>query len=571
MNRWRIVGRAAGVWALVAAGFSAVPAAASGLADMPLREVTVFKDGHAFLLHEGTVPTDANGDVVLDYLPTPVMGTFWPHATDKRAKLHSVTAGPRTVTKPRKAVSVADLIKANVGEEAVLTDVDRKDTKGKILRCEGQVVLVRNDRGVRAIPLERIREVTLPEKYKTHLDATERRNVLTFDLDWGKGKAGKSAQVGMVYIQRGIRWIPNYRIDVDGDGKARIQLQATLVNDLADLKKVTVHLVVGVPTILFSGQIDPISFQKAVANLSRSFQSNARTAQYFSNAIATQVPVTNAFRRQAPAGGAGEGVGDAVTGAEGREDLFVFTVKDVTLGKGRRMVLPVCRFELPYKDVYTLDVPISPPPHVWSRFNSSQRQNYVRGFNAPKAIHKIRMANGSKYPITTAPAMILKAGRLVAQGMTYYTPVGSRCDVTLTTAVNITVEKTDRETKRTPNAMRWQGSNYGRSDLEGTIRLVNHTDKPVRLEVTRSALGTVDSAGQDGKVKQLNMMEDPTYIPAGGSAANPYVSSSAYWWHWYSWPTWWMHLNGAGQITWTLDLKSGKKAELTYKWHYFSQ
>jgi hypothetical protein len=559
---------------VLAAGLPATAGVAAAaeegaLAKLPVREVTVFKDGHAFVLHEGKAATNDDGDVVLDYLPTPVMGTFWPHSRDKRVKLRSVTSGPQTVTKSRKAVSLVDLLKANIGEEVSLIDLDGKEIRGKVLRMEAQVILLSNDRGVRVVPIKRIREVTLPAKHKDKVEDKSSRHTLTLDLDWGRAKPAKTAEVGMVYVQRGIRWIPNYRIDIDGKGNARIKLQATLVNDMVDLDGVTVHLVIGVPTIQFAGQIDPISFQKQVANLTRAFRSGAATGQYLSNAIMSQVAVGN-VQRSAPRGGAAGGsVGDAVTGSEGREDLYVFTVDGLTLKKGRRMVVPVAEFTLSYRDVYALDVPITPPPDVWRNFNSSQRQQYMQRFHAPKVMHKIRMANKSKYPITTAPAMILRDGRLIAQGMTYYTPVGSRCDVTLTTAVNVSVKKTDREVKRTPNAMNWHGNSYARSDLEGSIELVNHTDKDIALEVTRSALGTIDSAGQDGKIKQLNTMEDPTFVPSGGSGARPWGSSGAYWWHWYSWPSWWMRLNAAGHITWKLELKAGKKAELTYKWHYF--
>src|ERR1043166_5157587 len=69
----------------------------SALAKMPVKEITVFKDGHAFVLHEGKMPTDARGDVQMDYLPTPVIGTFWPYSSDKNIKLTAVTASPRKV------------------------------------------------------------------------------------------------------------------------------------------------------------------------------------------------------------------------------------------------------------------------------------------------------------------------------------------------------------------------------------------------------------------------------------------------------------------------------------------
>ena len=67
----------------------------SALSQMPVREVTVFKDGHALMLHRGKMPVDGSGDVLMDYLPAPVLGTFWPYAADKDLKLTAVVAGER--------------------------------------------------------------------------------------------------------------------------------------------------------------------------------------------------------------------------------------------------------------------------------------------------------------------------------------------------------------------------------------------------------------------------------------------------------------------------------------------
>src|SRR5689334_19703878 len=64
---------------------------------LPIKEITVFKDGHAFVAHEGEMPVDADGNVVMDYLPAPVIGTFWPYADDAAAKLKGVVAGQRRV------------------------------------------------------------------------------------------------------------------------------------------------------------------------------------------------------------------------------------------------------------------------------------------------------------------------------------------------------------------------------------------------------------------------------------------------------------------------------------------
>src|SRR5258706_6737823 len=82
----------------------------TALARMPVKEITVFKDGHAFLLHSGKMPTDAAGNVLLDALPQPVLGTFWPYSAGKNAKMTSVTASRHKGKLERTTLSIRELI-----------------------------------------------------------------------------------------------------------------------------------------------------------------------------------------------------------------------------------------------------------------------------------------------------------------------------------------------------------------------------------------------------------------------------------------------------------------------------
>ena len=66
-------------------------------------------------------------------------------------------------------------------------------------------------------------------------------------------------------------------------------------------------------------------------------------------------------------------LGPEIGGAQQSEDLYIFTVEHVTLKKGQRMVVQVAEFKLPYKDVYTLDIPSTPPPEVWQQIAPSSR------------------------------------------------------------------------------------------------------------------------------------------------------------------------------------------------------
>ena len=93
------------------------------LAKMPVKEVTVFKDGHALVLHAGKMPTDKKGDVIMDYLPTPVLGTFWPYSADKEAKLVSTVASTRKVLLERTVLHLREMIEANLGAEVVVTEM----------------------------------------------------------------------------------------------------------------------------------------------------------------------------------------------------------------------------------------------------------------------------------------------------------------------------------------------------------------------------------------------------------------------------------------------------------------
>jgi hypothetical protein len=347
-------------------------------------------------------------------------------------------------------------------------------------------------------------------------------------------------------------------VTIGSTGKARVQLQATLVNELADLDDVTANLVVGVPNFAFKGTVDPMALQQTVAQLGDYFDAKSASGFAMSNAVMAQVGARadrekdEELRSNLPAD-----AGPEVAGSEADQDLHVFAVKHVTLRKGERMVLPVAEYVVEYRDVYVLDLPFAPPMEVRANANDAQQQQLARLLGDPHFVHVLRLTNSGHEPLTTAPALISSGDRVLGQGMMSYTAPGADCDLGLTTAVDIKVEKSDRETGRVPNALTLDGSSYLRVDLNGTVAITNRRDQPVDIEVKRSILGHAETAGQAGKVEMVNAYEE------GGTVAQPV------WWGWYGWPGWWGAVNGVGQFTWKTKVEPGKKVTLTYKWHYF--
>jgi hypothetical protein len=560
-------------------GLHAAGVGSDALASMPIREVTVFKDGHAFILHEGDVQTDDEGNVLLDYLPTPVIGTFWPYADDPNANLKAVSAGKQRVSLKKTALSLRDLLQANVGGRIEIKEgnnyyratiagiptssaAEREAAApaggGPQLPQPGSLILLKTETGTRAISIDRIQDVTFIDDPQAQLEYEEIRNLLKLQLDWGDREPAKTAHVGMTYLQKGLRWIPHYKLHIDGDGTVKVQLQATLLNELADLDDVTANLLVGVPSFDFKSTIDPIALRETAAQLSQYFQDGSQTAHAFSNSmmIQTQMARMREVRPTPAQPDAGVDIGPDVAGSGRNEEMFVFTIENVTLAKGERMVLPVGEWTMKYRDVFRLEVPFAPPLEIQRHFNSSQQAELAKLFHAPKVKHVLRVTNNQKVPLTTSPALITSEKGVLGQGMMTYTSPGGTVDLTVTTAVNVPVSHTEDEIERTPNAVKWGSTNFMQIDMQGTMTLTNYRDKDIELEVVRTVMGVADSAEAEGEISRPSAW-DEDFI------------GRPYWWNWYSWPYWWTHMNSFSKFEWKQTLKSGETLELPYKWHYF--
>ncbi len=582
-------------------------------AALPVREITVFKDGHAFVLHSGQMATDANGSVQLDRLPTPVLGTFWPYCADKNATLTAVTASASKTRVEHPALSVSELLEANPGAQIVVTQTDGRKYDAQIVATPRAasdasdvpggavggmpggfgggfmirnplplmqihrslpptIVLLKTPAGESAVPLNSILSVTFKGAYRRTLASEEMRDHLSLHLAWKNGKPARTASVGMVYLQKGIRWIPSYRVSLDGKGHAVVSLQATLLNEMVDLNDVTCHLVVGVPTFWFKDTPDPISLQQTFPQLSRFFQADSQTAYAFSNAIAGQSAGGGGFGGGGRAGenfGGRGGAGTAPTLADAdgiatdrSEDLFLYTVRHITLKKGQNMTLPVTQFTLDYKDVYRLEMPITLPGGILPN-GSQAEQELARLARTPRAQHRIRLLNKSAYPITTAPVLIASGDRVIAQTLTSYTSTGATLDLALTAAANVGVKRTESETKSAPDAQIWRGDHLTRYDLNGTLTVTNYDDKPIDLEIVRYVPGRIDTVNRGGVLGAVSPLEDGSGNATAGEARPA-------WWGGFNWPAYWETFNGLSRVMWNAQIAPKSNADFTYTWHYFS-
>ena len=560
---------------------AAEPGATTRLEDLPVVRATVFKDGTAMLVHRGDVMCDEDGNAIVSGLPAPILGTFWTSTPNAGQRIRSVRAGFEPVTEARDAATFTDLLSANIGRRATITLADR-EVSGEIIALPTQPrpsgstppsyyyggnrpsagdpdppaqpmpsnVLVRDGESIHAIGLHSIIALKLPADAATDFIETRKAPALT--IDFGPSAADTAADVELMYLQRGLRWIPNYRVTLGANGRAAVELQASVINDAVDLTDAPVEFIVGVPSFAFADAIDPISMRNVPPVLSGFF--STFTSNALANAIMTQVGALGRARD-------GTEAANPVPVESQGEDQFIYTYPSLTLAKGSRAVIPLKTFAVDATDIYRLHVPITPPADYVASRGDQRFTDLHRALLSPAVEHVVSFTNTSDAPITTAPVLVIAGHRPVAQSMTRYTPVGAEGEFALSTAVDITTTNVVEESGRTPDAISIDAFKYTKIDLEGTIGITNRKNEPVTVRVTRDVLGEVTSSTTEARVRRLGGIQEAEVL-----TPLPYR-----WWGWYGWTSWFSTANPISRIEWSVTLAPGESKALDYQWTFYSR
>ena len=539
-------------------------------------EVSVFKDGHVLVREEGTAAPDRRGEVVLEGFRAPVYGGYLPYSASPEARLAGVIASVVTTPTSRQAAHLDELLATNAGSRvriietngeryegviegapvAVSAEAARGGAPNRLLPGPSGLLLLNTTTGKRLVPLDHVRSLTVAGPFTRRIADTEPNGRLRMRLE---APFPARATLGAQYLQKGIRWISGYRVDLDGAGSARAHLQATIVNELADLVNTEVRLVIGVPRIFNAEETDPIALFKSPEALSRRFSPD---------------PVSRMGGFGGGFGGGGFGGGGAGgTGGPGgvrcgeaaeqepgaaeaeHEDLFYLPPRRLTLKRDETIVMPLREMKLDYADVYTVDIPFLPQEDAERArgLTPEQRLELAPQLLEVRAKHQIRLANRTDQPLTTGPAVIFRDGRLAAHSLFHYTPIGGTSLCLLGDAPEIRVTHEDREVKREeipapPN--RRDYPYYTKFSLEGAVTLVNQSGRSVDVELTRSVAGNVDTA-PDGEIVRLDRAENPA--AATSHPGRPWVN----------------RLTGSSRITWKVTLRPDETRTFPYTWHAY--
>lgn len=566
-----------------------------------ITDVTVFKDGHALVMSRGATKFE-DGWCSTPEVPVPVLGTFWAFAVE--GEVDYLKSGFVETEEARPCLSFEEIIQANIGKETTIVEQPKeakpvyhrgillgileheskeeveisrrtpsgydqwgrhypgqeiRETKEDKVKSLASFIMVETDAGVHLIKRAHIRSIILEDKKPatTHTETKKVREISMYVTRKGK-PLRKESEVGMIYLQKGVRWIPDYRIRLLDKGKANVSLQGTVINDLADMENVDLRLVVGVPSFLMKESLSPMALREIGLHLSSYFAPPApggRGAQYgylLSQAMMSQ-RAASVMERMAPAAG-----GPEIPSEGQMEDLFLYHKPGLTLKKGERAVVSLLEVAVPYEDIYTWEIAPIPPREMWRHINREQQQ-MLSALTGARAMHEIRLTNTGEVPWTTGPATIFKKGTPLGQQLLTYTSVKNKVDVRVTIATDLNTKREETEVGREPNSIRIGDHNYSKVILHGKLTVTNFKDRPVHIYIKRRAYGTATSATANGKIVLTNILEDTSL----GRERYP-------WYWWSSWPWWVFSANPISEISWEAEVPAGKSATFEYDWYYYA-
>lgn len=526
----------------------AVSAQSSPLPRLDTKPTTValFKNGLGFFIREGKViPKD--GWAVMTYLPSPTLGSFWMSSPD--TALEEAVCFEEESETVMNAVSLQELLKANLGRRATLVSGDESITgtikavpedrpaqadkpvgygmqSSPVQSDPATLVVMDTENGEVAINRNNISRINFPDPTNPTFITREKAKRIKFRV----ASSGKPVRINLAYLQKGITWVPGYLLDIRDPAKARLTMQATVMNDAENLEGVDLFFVVGYPNFMYADIPSPLTLEQSVPQFLATLASGGgREPEYspFSNALTQRVTPAVATGTSFPAAGFGEAGTGGLPG-ESEEDLFLYQRKSVSLAKGERACYPVFSAPVSCRHLYLWEVPDTMKVDARGNYHSGTDQEV-----AEQVWHSLKITNSSAWPWTTAPVLVVSGWKPVAQTTIDYTPKGADTNLKLTVATDIKTARQEEEIDR-KRQVKLYSQSYDEVTVGGELRIVNRKAEAVTLEVKKQLTGELIEASHNPQTRKT---------AEGLNGVNPHVT-----------------------ITWTITLEPGQELTLNYKY-----
>ncbi len=444
--------------------YISAPAKAQGT-----RKYSVFKDGRAFVFAQDTVKA-LNGKSVLPVPQDALFGTLWlSSATSPLATVKTV-AGSAGAKQPFSGLQ--EMLTHNTGKKVRLILAYQEPVDATISSVMSDYAVFKTkDRWI-STNIDKIETLEFLEEpvVATQTGASQ------LEVEWANKNPNHF--VSTAYMCNKLGWLPEYHITLtdEDENTAILSMRAKLVNDLEDLKNAELNFVAGAPEFRFGNMADPVA---AAAGDLQQILSGLSQAQYYADEslISNNAYMNYSFERKPNAAGNMVAAAGAVA-----EDLYYYTVKNVSLGKGSRGTYPIIDAKIPVKHVYKVDM-----DNKKTFTGRTQRQTEYTVY------HNLEISNNTAQPFTSGSAFLVKqtAGntRPLAQNVLPYAPKGSKTQLQIASVPDVVVQDEEKEISREANINPKDEKNTYLAHMDGEINIFNHKEKEITLTLQRTIIG----------------------------------------------------------------------------------
>lgn len=504
----------------------ASPAAAQeAVVKSKIISVGLFKNGLVVIKREVLVP--GAGTFRLDALPEPVHGSFWVESTAKV----DVSVKMREVETPVHVEGGMKLQSDLAGKTVTVHFRNEKlpsvtGTLVKLAKAEQPEGLVPVERGgyhehfwVLKTIKSRIyinpQDIAMIQTEDSDEKIVQRKPVLIVSVE----KGDKKPSVYVSYLTNGLAWAPSYHVDISNPKTLAIEMATVIRNELVDLQDADIKLISGFPSVEFANVTSPLS---ARTTWTKFFQEISSRHESRDDGVLRQQAVITIYNYDAfarpklnlGATPAGEGV-----------DLHYEPIGKHTLLREESMSLSIGKAKADYERVVDWTVGTSPV----ARKHGGDR-NGVKDEMWDVLVFK----NPFKFPMTTAPAMVVENGKFNGQRTSFWANVGEESRLRVTRSLSVRAVSQEQGDSKPNERVVLDDKNYTKIYLKGELTMSNHRAQPIKLNIRHAIRGVIHEINGEPKiVDREESLED---------------------------------VNRVHEVLWTVNLTPGEEKKLSYKY-----
>jgi hypothetical protein len=452
--------------------------------------VGVFKNGLVAVRRQLDV-TQA-GTYRLDKVPEAVHGTFWIESNaeieatvaNREIDVPAYKAGPlslqeefagRKVTlnlkNPRTPQVVGTVLKLDRDDE---DEDEGKAGEAAAARPPSRFLIVKTAKGRTYVDPSDIVTVDVEGEGDT---VKVRRPVMVLTV----GKSEKQPAVYMTYLTSGMFWAPSYKLDITDPKTLTLEQTAALRNEFADLDGAEVQLISGFPSIEFANVTSPLSIRGGWETFFQ--QLSGRATSYnpvLTNSIVVQQKAV--FNARGP----GEGIDLSATPSGEGVDIFYQDIGKRTLKRRSALSLKLAKEKAAYERIIEWTVPDT-------RDELGRAGSRTDPDTDGQAWDALRFRNPFSFPMTTAPAMVVAAGKFNGQRTSYFCNAGEENVVRVTRSLSIRTRAIENEEMKKNGSVREivyvGGREFRKSTVRGELLVSNHRKEDVKVVIRRRFSG----------------------------------------------------------------------------------